>query len=107
MTTKRLPGWTLRRAHARVRAREKSLKNFDPVPNFRETIFFLAVSQTRTSGSALGLVAAAYSSVTRIAFSAAASLKNERARLQPAPHRSKSILYLLQTIPSVTWPHRA
>ena len=78
------PIWTLRRAHARVRAREKSLKNFDPVPNFRETIFFLAVSQTRTSGSALGLVAAAYSSVTRIAFSAAASLKNERARLQPA-----------------------
>ena len=47
------------RARARARARE-IIEEFRPGSKLRETIFFLAVSLTRTWGSALGLVAAAY-----------------------------------------------
>jgi len=79
-----------------MRAREKSLKNFGPDPTV-SSLTLRRYGAGHADGAA-SLVGAALTSVTALSVSAAAAgLKNERARVEPAPKRIETQLHRCRT----------
>src|SRR5215469_2140658 len=79
-----------------MRAREKSLKNFGPDPTV-SSLTLRRYGAGHADGAA-SLVGAALTSVAALSVSAAAvGLKNERARVEPAPKRIETQLHRCRT----------